>query len=139
MNEVIAVLEELNGILKHGQLQVGYRTRDEIVLFVLNARELEEYFVTEDGIEVNPLDLAIHMKVLPRIIGGGHAVKKVVRDLLLWAWDGEAGDKEPQKLIDIWNEAGCPESIAEARYGRTAARLCLMYERFAEGFTSYWL
>jgi len=136
---VIEVLESLNGILKHGQLQVGYRSRDEIVLFVLNAAELQEYFVTDSGVAVDPLDLAIHMKILPRIIGGGHAVKRVVRELLLWAWDGTRSDKEPEALIEVWDKAGRPESIEDARYGRTAARLCLMYERFAEGFTSYWL
>ena len=77
---MIQVLERLNQHLRLAQLQVGYRVRDEVALFVLNAAEVKDYFVPEAGEPVDPLDLAVSMKVLPRIIGGSGAVRRV----LLW-------------------------------------------------------
>jgi hypothetical protein len=39
-------------------MQLGYRTRDEIALFVLNAVDVQQSFQTLSGEAVDPLDLA---------------------------------------------------------------------------------
>ena len=49
-----------------------------------------------------------------------------------------------QSLLDAflerWEAAGRPNSLPEALFPRTAARLCLMWERLVvEGFTSFWI
>jgi hypothetical protein len=66
IDQVVRELTELNAILSPAQLQVGYRTRDEVALFVLHANEISSFFRTSDGEPVSALDLAILMKVLPR-------------------------------------------------------------------------
>lgn len=144
IEEVIAVLTEVNSVLIQAQLQVGYRVRDEIALFVLHAEEIISSFVNRDGlqVQVNPLDLALQMKILPRIIGGSTPVRKVVLQLLGWAVKGSnsISEEDAQIMIDDWGKMGRPTFLADARYPRTAARLCLMWERIiTEGFTSYWM
>ena len=117
----IATLADVNQCLSRAQLQVGYRVRDEIALFCVNARDCEDYFVQNTGVSVDALDLAIVMKVLPRIQGGTQTIRTVLECLLQWA-RGE-GDAE-----------------AEPAFPRCAARVELMLSRLEDaGFTSYWL
>jgi 5-methylcytosine-specific restriction protein B len=75
IERVIDVLIEINEILNQAQLQLAYRSRDEIVLFTLHANDLSKFFVSRTGQKVDPLDLAIQMKVLPRISGGSGAIQ----------------------------------------------------------------
>jgi len=138
----ISALSDMNSILQQAQLQVGYRTRDEIGLFAMHAESIRAAFRTEGGDSVDPLDLALQMKVLPRIAGGSNAIRGTVGGLLAWAVSGVANGPETDSASTVsdWREAGRPTSLAGGRYPRTAARLCLMWERLeAEGFTSFWL
>jgi hypothetical protein len=142
IREVIRVLTRLNEFLVKAQLQVGYRTRDEMALFVLHAREIAGSFVTSKGDKVDPIDLAIHMKILPRIAGGSNAIRRVLLDLLGWAHGtGSLEDENAAMTIrDSWDTGGRPTALQGSRFPRTAARLCLMWDRlWNEGFTSYWL
>ena len=142
IEKVITVLTEINSILIQAQLQVGYRVRDEVALFILHAEEIISSFVTNDGMPVDPMDLAIQMKILPRIIGGSTPIRKVILQLLGWATKGpkDISEEDVQAIIDDWDKNGRPTSLKDARYPRTAARLCLMCDRlFTEGFTSYWM
>jgi len=140
VDKVIAALTEANEALSIAQLQVGYRVRDEVALFLIHAAADPSGF----GL-VDPLDLALNMKVLPRIQGGSGAVRSVLQRLLVWAFDGKSlGDSErgerTDKLVSDWADAGRPDAFGGARFPRTAARLCLMWERLqSDGFTSYWL
>ncbi len=138
---VIQALEEINKILIQAQLQVAYRTRDEISLFVLHADEGKDSFVTSAGDSVDPLDLAIQMKVLPRIIGGSAPVRQVLLDLLGWAsLRAKIEENDANAMLDEWIKLGRSASYGNSAFPRTAARLCLMWERLnKEGFTSYWM
>ncbi len=142
IDEVITVLTEVNTILIQAQLQVGYRVRDEVALFVLHAEEIIDSFVTTNKMQVNPLDLALQMKILPRIIGGSIPIRKVVLQLLGWAVKGSKNisEEDAQIIIEDWDKKGRLTFLEKARYPRTAARLCLMWERLInEGFTSFWM
>jgi hypothetical protein len=142
LDDVVDVLVQVNAILTQAQLQVGYRTRDEIASFVVNATHIRDSFVTRDGTKVAPLDLALLMKILPRIAGGSAPVRQVVTGLLGFATRGKAldDDSQAEDLASSWRAAARPAAMAGARFPRTAARLCLMWERLAtEGFTSFWL
>ncbi len=135
--QVINALTELNQTLSLAQLQVGYRVRDEVALFLLHAGADPDGF----GL-VDPLDLALNMKVLPRIHGGSSAIRAVLQRLLVWAYDGKdlLDTERTEKLVGDWSAAGRSDSFEGARYPRAAARLCLMWERLqSDGFTSYWL
>ena len=139
---VVRTLDALNAFLAPAQVQVAYRTRDEVALFVLHAADIAAAFRTRPGAAVDPLDLALHMKVLPRLQGGSRALRQAVRGLLGWAVSAETfhDDEDARPLLDAWDAAGRPNHLPDARFPRTAARLCLMWERLlAEGFTSFWV
>ena len=141
INLLIEKLNEVNTYLKPAQLQVGYRTRDEILLFTLHAEEIIDYFITSEGETVDPFDLALLMKILPRIVGGSNTLRQILADLLVWAYDNNqnANEDKAEDICERWRNKGRPTYI-EAVYPRTAARLCLMWERLnLEGFTTYWL
>jgi|SRR5579871_3974108 len=140
--QVISALTEVNRYLTQAQLQVGYRTRDEVALFVLHSQETISSFVTSAGQPVDPLDLALHMKVLPRIIGGSSGVRRAILQLMGWATTGVPLESEDQAqpLLSVWEASGRASALPAARYPRTASRLCLMWDRVVgEGFTSFWL
>lgn len=119
VKEAIDALVRINTDLQKAQMQVGYRTRDEIALFCLNAMQSRSAFMTAQDGDVDPLDLAIAMKVLPRIQGGGERVRAVLNGLLRWAE---------------------PESGSGTAYPFCADRLRMMRQRIDEsGFTSFWL
>lgn len=142
VTHVVTTLTEANNILSSAQIQVGYRVRDEVALFVLHARDVQPWFRTQPGEPVDTLDLALHMKLLPRIAGGSGAIRRVLLRLLGWAVDGNlnAGDDDLAAHAGRWEKDGRKSALTDARLPRTAARLCLMWDRLQqEGFTSYWL
>ncbi len=134
-------LVSLNQILSAAQLQIGYRTRDEIALFLLHAEEIRSFFQTKEENPINPLDLALQMKILPRIVGGSGGLQRVLAGLLGWSFGGVPFEREEdaRDIMERWEHAGRPEHLFEARYPGMAARTCLMWDRLlTEGFTSYW-
>lgn len=142
IDKVIKTLTEVNKFLIHSQLQVGYRTRDEIALFMLHAQEISPHFDNRQGDQVDPLDLALQMKILPRIVGGNGAIRRTIYQLLGWAYNGRAfqAEEEVAPLFESWETGGRTDAIPKAQFPRTAARLCLMWDRLQnEGYTSFWL
>jgi len=142
IDQVVEALIEVNKLLIQAQLQVGYRSRDEIALFVLHAQETASLFVTSEGDMVDPLDLALQMKILPRIVGGSNTIRRVVIQLLGWTYQDKPFESEDEagEVLQAWSSAGHPFALEGAKYPRTAARLCLMWKRLlSEGFTSFWL
>lgn len=142
--KTVDTIVELNEMLSQAQLQLAYRSRDEIALFVLHANDIIDSFVTSgpDSIAVDPLDLAIQMKVLPRIAGGSGTIRRLVSELLGWSNNGQPFKAEEQAgpFITDWISRRKPHFIEGAKFPRTCARLCLMWERIQhEGYTSYWL
>ncbi len=67
----IDLLVELNGTLAEASLQVGYRTRDEVCIFIFHNAEQA---LLDEAVA---LDLAVYHKVLPRLQGG-----EEIRELL---------------------------------------------------------
>lgn len=118
IEDVIGALGAINDALTPAQLQVGYRVRDEIALFCLNARDCRSSFTTPSGGDIDPLDLAITMKVLPRIQGGGASLQGVIDRLRSWA---------------------NPPAPGARAFPLCRERLALMHDRLRTGFTSYWL
>jgi hypothetical protein len=129
MLDVVGTLNGLNEHLIAAQLQVGYRVRDEVALFCANARANDAAFTTSDGQIVDPLDLSITMKILPRIQGGGTAIRTVLDGLTRWAVGEDADDPDEQLAAE-----------QTRAFPMCADRLALMHQRLDDnGFTSYWL
>jgi len=120
VTDVIGTLETINDALSVAQLQVGYRVRDEIALFRLNARDCEPVFRGFGATPIDPLDLAVTMKILPRIQGGGTAIQDVLDRLSEWA--DPKTDGTPSRGFPLSKD-----------------RIDLMRSRLRSGFTSYWL
>lgn len=142
VNHAVETLQKANESLVHAQLQVGYRTRDEVALFVVNSRQIQSSFITSEGVDVDPMDLALMMKILPRIVGGSNSIRRVLLGLLGFATNGVAlgADADPSDIIQRWERDGRSGAFPDARYPRTTARLCLMWDRLeVEGYTSFWL
>lgn len=124
---VISTLSTINDALGPAQLQVGYRVRDEVAMFCLNAQPYSDAFVAKDASPIDPLDLAITMKVLPRVQGGGPIIRQVLENLLAWANGG----------VDA---AGSSTAAGGPAYPMCAERLTMMLDRLEQtSFTSYWL
>lgn len=134
-------LQEINRSLIHCQLQIGYRTRDEVILFMINAEEIKASFRTRSGEAVDPLDLTVMMKVLPRLVGGSNSIRQTLMGLIGVAVAGQAFglEEEVNPVVDNWIAAGRPDLVDGAKLPRSAARLCLMWKRLEDGYTSYWL
>jgi hypothetical protein len=137
-----ALLQQLNDCLIRCQLQVGYRTRDEVILFLLNATEVADAFRTREGARVDPLDVAILMKVLPRLVGGSNALRSTLVGLMGIAQRGQplTNEEDADSIVTAWERGQRPDACEDARLPRTTARLCLMWERLqTEGYTAFWL
>lgn len=142
INRAITALDAVNELLGPAQLKVAYRTRDEVAFYLLHAQQISDAFVDREGNAVDPLDLALQMKILPRIAGRSNAIRKCVLGLLGWATTGKPleSDDKGSSLVERWEELGQPFALNNSRYPRLASRLCLMWQRFdADGYTSYWL
>jgi hypothetical protein len=109
---------------------------------MLNAEEVRSSFRSRHNKAVDPLDLALSMKILPRIVGGSNAIRRTLLGLLGLAIQGQPFDNEDVigSQVENWDKAGRPAALDRAKLPRSAARLCLMWDRLeTEGFTSYWL
>jgi len=116
VTDCIGALTTINELLAVAQLQVGYRVRDEIAMFCIHAQPYLDMFVTRDEEPIDPLDLAITMKVLPRIQGGGPTIRGVLDNLTEWA------------------------TARTPAFPMCAERIAIMRQRLDEsGFASYWL
>lgn len=126
VGRVVAALETINQALVPIQLQVGYRVRDEVAMFVLGAHDCSESFVGDDESVINALDLAIAMKVLPRIQGSGVLIQTALERLLVWADPGAAEESTT--------------GLSTESFPFCADRIAMMLQRLADtGFTSFWL
>ena len=102
-----------------GPVGPGYRTRDEVALFALHALDLPAVFRTRSGDAVDPLDVALAARLLPRLEG------LPVPDLLAWASGQGARD-----AVETWEAAGRPARLDGARFPLVAARLAASADTF---------
>ncbi|MEL6615361.1 MAG: EVE domain-containing protein, partial [Bacteroidota bacterium] len=137
----VRAVAEADAILAPAGLGVGYRTRDEIALFCLHAAETPEAFRTREGDPVDPLDLALMLRLLPRIEGAGAAIRSAVLRLFAWASgeSPESDERDARSRLEAWDRGGRPAVLPGSRFPRTAARLALIVEGIVEdGVASYW-
>lgn len=142
IDRAITALDSINEILGPAQLKVAYRTRDEVAFYALHAQQISDAFIDRKGDPVDPLDLALQMKVLPRIAGRSSAIRRCLLGLLGWATTGKPleTDDAGNALVERWEIMGQPSSLDNSNYPRLAAKLCSMWQRFdTDGYTSYWV
>jgi len=125
-------LERLNKILKKANLQVGYRIRDEINFYIVEA--LDKELLAEN----TAFDKEILQKVLPRIQGSSAIIKEILLELFDF-FTGSNFSKENGQLANrVWNYYQANQE--SFKYSESAEKIAYMLRRFEEdGFTSYWL
>lgn len=140
MERVVAAVAEADVLLAPSGMGVGYRARDEATLFVLHASETPGAFRTASGGPVDPVDLALLMKLVPRIDSARGPARDATYALLGWAVGGRPVDaRAAQALVDAWAVDGRSDVLDEARFPRTAARLARIAEgALADGVASFW-
>ena len=118
VERAVAAVSRVDALL--GGAALGYRTRDDVALFALHARDLVGTFRTADGRRVDPLDVAIAMKVLPRLDGSRASVGAALKALGAWAAEPDVPG-------------------GTARLPLTGARVDRMRDALVrDGFTSFW-
>ena len=129
-----------DAVLAPAGLGVGYRARDEVALFVLHAAETPDAFRDSEGKAVDPLDVALLAKLVPRIDGASATVRTAAYELLGWALDGKSCDaRRASDLVERWQADGRPATLSDARFPRTAARLARVVEGALEdGVATFW-
>ncbi|NNF58903.1 MAG: AAA domain-containing protein [Rhodothermaceae bacterium] len=141
VNTAVEAIAEANALLAPAGLGIGYRARDEAALFALHAGATPDAFRTRDGQAVGPLDLALHMKMLPRLEGSRPAVRAAVLGLFGWAFDATPRRDETDllPLLDAWESDRRPDRLDTARFPYTAARLARMTDALlTDGYVSFW-
>ena len=139
MERVIAAIAEADALLAPSGMGVGYRARDEAALFVLHASETPAAFRAASGDSVDPADLALLMKLVPRIDGARGPARDATYALLGWAVDGRPMDARAARVsVDAWAADGRPDVLG-SRFPRTGARLARIAEgALADGVASFW-
>ena len=140
VERAVGAVAEASALLEPAGLGVGYRARDEAALFVLHAAETPDAFRTAGGEPVDPLDLALVAKLVPRIDGARAAARAAAYGLLGWSVDARPADAaRASATVDDWQAAGRPSALAGARFPRTAARLARIAEgALDDGVASFW-
>ena len=125
-------LERLNQILKKANLQVGYRIRDEINFYIVEA--LDKELLAEN----TAFDKEILQKVLPRIQGSSAIIKKILLELFDFFTGANYSTENGQLATKVWNYYQANQETF--KYPESAEKIAYMLRRFEEdGFTSYWL
>jgi uncharacterized protein (DUF885 family) len=132
ITEITEELNDLNQILKKANLQVGYRIRDEINFYIIEALD-------KDLLDKNTaFDKEILQKVLPRIQGSSMSIKNLLIELFYFFTDKDYST-ENGKIADQM-ESYYKANKDLIKYPDSAEKTAYMLRRYEEdGFTSYWL
>lgn len=133
ISQVCAELQLINRILKKANAHIGYRSRDEIVFYMLNNRD-------EGGLlpEETAFDHAVMQKILPRIQGSSVLIRDMLLEFFLafcGDYSRQDGETDSEKMRSLLSKS--PEAV---RHPLCAEKLEMMVRRFEDdGFTSFWL
>lgn len=129
VDEVVAILKNVNDILQPVNLHVGYRVRDEICFYMIYNREFG--LIEKD----KAFDWQLLQKVLPRIQGSSRKIYEVLINLfeLCTNFSLESNEGATEEARNIL------ENLAVIRWPRSARKIAYMLGRYEEdGFTSFW-
>ena len=123
-DKCLAYLKKVNGVLEGTPFKVAYRTRNELLLYVVNnlpyTKEDDGTERSQDYVIARALDEITNMKILSRIEGDETKVSKTFLKNL--------GDTIKAEL----------DSIAELDKSIALAKLDEMTKKLESGYTSFW-
>ena len=122
----ITYLQSINNILEGTPFKIAYRTRNEVLLYVVNNLPYKNEDETKDFVAARALDEITNMKILSRIEGDETKVSSDFLDSL-------------RKAIHEGLETVCNNLFTELDYKSVSlAKLDEMKKRLASGYTSFW-
>ena len=122
----ITYLQSINNILEGTPFKIAYRTRNEVLLYVVNNLPYKKEDETKDFVAARALDEITNMKILSRIEGDETKVSSDFLDSL-------------RKAIQEGLETVCNNLFTELEYKSVSlAKLDEMKKRLASGYTSFW-
>ncbi len=122
----IAYLENVNGKLEGTPFKIAYRTRNEVMLYVVNNLPYQKENETKGFVAARALDEITNMKILSRIEGDESKVSHEFLDGL-------------RNTIKESLEAVCSTLFTEQDYKSVSlAKLDEMKARLKSGYTSFW-
>ena len=122
----ITYLQSINNILDGTPFKIAYRTRNEVLLYVVNNLPYKKEDETKDFVAARALDEITNMKILSRIEGDETKVSSDFFDSL-------------RKAIQEGLETVCNNLFTELDYKSVSlAKLDEMKKRLASGYTSFW-
>ena len=122
----ITYLQSINNILDGTPFKIAYRTRNEVLLYVVNNLPYKNENETKDFVAARALDEITNMKILSRIEGDETKVSSDFLDSL-------------RKAIQEGLETVCNNLFTELDYKSVSlAKLDEMKRRLASGYTSFW-
>ena len=122
----ITYLQSINNILEGTPFKIAYRTRNEVLLYVVNNLPYKKEDETKDFVAARALDEITNMKILSRIEGDETKVSSDFFDSL-------------RKAIQEGLETVCNNLFTELDYKSVSlAKLDEMKKRLASGYTSFW-
>lgn len=129
-------LMSINHILEETHSHIGFRVRDAVCFYLIYNQRFG--LMKED----QAFDLQLLQKILPRVQGSSHSVKRVLVKLMLLC-TGQKKDmdemiNDPSELYKSWKSSSLTNP--EAIYPQSARKIAYMLRRLEEdGFTSFWL
>jgi len=122
----IAYLENVNVKLEGTPFKIAYRTRNEVLLYVVNNLPYKKEDETKTFVAARALDEITNMKILSRIEGDESKVSHDFLDSL-------------GKTIKESLETVCNDLFTELNYKSVSlAKLDEMKKRLTSGYTSFW-
>ncbi len=122
----ITYLQSINNILDGTPFKIAYRTRNEVLLYVVNNLPYQKEDETKMFVAARALDEITNMKILSRIEGDETKVSSDFFDSL-------------RKAIQEGLETVCNNLFTELDYKSVSlAKLDEMKKRLASGYTSFW-
>lgn len=132
----IAYLQKINDILDGTPFKIAYRTRNEVLLYVVNNLPYnkiegdDENIYLEEFVIARALDEITNMKILSRIEGDETKVSKAFLE--------ELGKVIKEELEDISDCSFDIEETDDAYKSVSLAKLNEMKKRLDSGYTSFW-
>ena len=129
---------EINGILKKGNKNFGYRVRDEIVFYML---ENKISGLLDEDIA---FDYQIMQKILPTISGSESYIKQILIELFKVCLKDKkdlastADVNDCEKIIEF-DKAKKDEEFKKIKYKKSAEKILMMLRGYEDGFTSFWV
>lgn len=122
-------MKKINNILSKYHRHFGYRTANEVALYIKNAKM---YIANTDAIEIKALDFQLVQKVFPKLSGGYASLELPLRELLKYLGNIE------KNLDDITADDINGINFDTVQFPTTVTKLKRMYNNLIQnGFTSF--